>query len=215
MQLGEGAKGVLWFRYMTPDNMERTYRDDFKKWAKRLEELKQRGELRDWMKGWEFSESDLEAAFTQYRKFWAETWAAMKEMNTEMCLLRPLLSRGDVYPQVWVESASNRRKLYLSSIASHRGVVLFAVNLDYDLHPKGYRFRPQKNVLIAVETPAWLSVVESAWIVRGEQMVPIGIQKNGGNIAVELDSLQDGAIVLMGEKGLAGSLKPNTKSLMP
>ncbi len=36
-----------------------------------------------------------------------------------------------------------------------------------------------------------------------------------GNIAVELDSLQDGAIVLMGEKDLAGSLTPNTKSLLP
>lgn len=34
-------------------------------------------------------------------------------------------------------------------------------------------------------------------------------------ITVELDSLQDGAIILMGEKELAGSLTPNTKSLLP
>lgn len=153
MQLGEGAKGVLWFRYMTPDNMENTYRNDFKKMKERIEELEKQGELRDWMKGWQVSESDLEAAFTQCREFRADTWAATQEMNTEMCMLRPILSRGDVYPRVWVQSASDRRKIYLAAIASDQAIVLFVANLDYDFRPRGYRFKPQKGIRIGIDRP--------------------------------------------------------------
>jgi len=215
MQLGEGAKGVFWFRYMTPDNMEKTYRDDFKKMKKRIKELEEQGRLRDWMKGWQVSESDLDAAFTQYRKFWADTWAAMREMNTEMCMLRPILSRGDVYPQVWIESASNRRKLYSSAIASAQAVVLFVVNLDYDFDIQGYRFKSQKDIRIWIESPVWLPSTGSAWLVKGEQMTPVKLQQEDGDVVIELDSLQDAAIILIGDAKLFESLTPDTGSIRP
>jgi hypothetical protein len=215
MQLGEGAKGVFWFRYMTPDNMEQTYRNDFGKMKKRIEELKKQGELRDWMKEWQISESDLDSAFTEYRKYWADTWSAMQEMNTEMCILRPILSRGDVYPQVWVESASDRRKLYLAAIASDQAVVLFVVNLDYDFHPKGYRFNHQQDIRLGIELPVWLPSAKSAWLIKGEQMNSIETQQRDKKLAIELDPLQDAAIILIGNSKLANSLTPDTRSILP
>jgi hypothetical protein len=215
MQLGEGAKGVLWFRYMTPGNMENTYRNDFEKMRKRIAELKKQGKMRDWIKDLRLDEFDLDAAFVQYRKLWAETWEAMKEMNAEMCMLRPILSRGYMYPQVYVESASNRGKIYLSGIASDRAVVLFAVNLDYDFDPQGYRFKPQRDVRLTVEIPEWLKTADSDWIIKGEKMTPAEIQQTAGKITVELKSLLDGGIILIGEKRLAESMTPDTKSLLP
>ena len=215
MQLGEGAKGVFWFRYMTPDNMERTHRNDFEKMKKRIKELEKQGKLRDWMKGWQISESDLDSAFAEYRKYWADTWSAMQEMNTEMCMLRPILSRGDVYQQVWVESASNRRKIYLSAVASDQAVILFVVNLDYDFHPKGYCFNHQQGIRLGIELPAWLPSAESAWLIKGEQMNFIETQQKDRKLAIELDSLQDAAIILIGDSNLADLLTPDTRSILP
>jgi len=65
------------------------------------------------------------------------------------------------------------------------------------------------------EIPAWLSSMESAWLVKGGKMTPTKIGQKGRGVTVELDSLQDGVIILMGEKYLAGSITPNTKSLLP
>ncbi len=215
MQLGEGAKGVFWFRYMTPDNMENTYRDDLRKMKERMAERENQGQARERRRRQLISESDQEAAFTQYRKFWADTWSAMREMNTEMCMLRPILSRGDVYPQAWVESASNRSKIYLAAIASDQAVVLFVVNLDYDFHPQGYRFKPQQGIRLGIETPVWLQSAESAWLIKGEEMTSMETQQENGKLAIELDSLQDAAIILIGNSKLADSLTPDTKSILP
>ena len=132
-----------------------------------------------------------------------------------MCMLRPILSRGDVYQQVWVESASNRSKIYLGAIASDQAVVLFAVNLDYDFHPQGYRFKPQQGIRLGIETPVWLPSAESAWPIKGEQMNSIETHQKDRKLAIELESLQDAAIILIGDSNLADLLTPDTRSILP
>ena len=40
-------------------------------------------------------------------------------------------------------------------------------------------------------------------------------QQENGELAIELDSLQDAAIILIGDKELADSLTPDTRSILP
>lgn len=203
MQLGAGAKGVLWFQYISEEPTIEGYR-------KKLTE----GEGSLFLKAAKL-EDRVEEGLSLYRTYWTELRDAMKAMDLEMCRLRPILSRGDVYPHAWVSSASQRSRMQMGAIAGKAGVVLFPVNLDYDFAGQGYVFHPQKDVCLSVTRPGWIQDLSSAWILQGDQISPVSVEMHGDEVSVKLPELADGAVILLGAPGLAESLTLDTQSLNP
>jgi hypothetical protein len=203
MQLGAGAKGVLWFGTYGEQGMLKSYRHRFTE-----------GEGSLFLKA-THQEDKLEDGLSLYAGYWRELWDAVKDMNLEMCLLRPILSRGDVYPQAWIASASAHNKISLGAIAGLRGLVLYVANLDYDFDPKGYVFHPQSGVRVSVQIPGWLPDLSAGWIIKADQVLPVKVEVAQGSASVDLESLLDGAIILLGPPGLGESLTTDTRSLNP
>ncbi len=203
MQLGSGAKGVLWFRWFPKERMEREFRDDI---AGLEEEYGIKHNL---------TPEQIDAAITQYGIWWDELWEAQKTCNCEMARLRPILSRADVWQQARVVEANAPNKLFLGAVASEQALVLYLVNLDYDFNPRGYVFHPQQDVEVEVILPAWAPHLSRAWLIQGEKNQTLNPRLTKGKLRFTLPELACGAIILVGKEGLAESLKPDTQSLLP
>ncbi len=205
MQLGEGAKGVLWFRYIKPEVMEQAYLRDLEKNRGMLQRM-----------GLNVTADDMRAIFPQWRAWWAETWQAMQTMNTEMRILRPVISRGEQINAPRVLAASKPGRLYLGSIASDRAMITYVVNLDYQFNSTGYVFTPQRSVRLAIDLPGWAQGWNSAWLLQGDKWTPLKLQASSPSTRdVALNELKDGAIVVLGPAGLPGALTPSEKSIEP
>lgn len=205
MNLGEAAKGVFWFRFVPGDYMEQGYRDDLKKNAADYER---------WY-GLKITDQQLEEAFKQYRIWWDELWNAMVGMNTEMRMLRPILSRADRLNSVLTISASTPTKLYASAVATPEWTVLFAVNLDYKLDPMGYQFSTQNSVEIFVPRESWMTPANGAWLLHEGKWSSATLKSVENGYRIKLPKLVDGAIVVIGDKAKRRSLRPSMNSILP
>lgn len=205
MQLGEGAKGVLWFRYIKPEVMEQAYLRNLEKNQRMLQRM-----------GLNLTADDVRAIFPQWRAWWAETWQAMQDMNTEMRILRPVISRAEQVRSPRVLTAPKPHRLYTGSVASDRALIAYIVNLDYEFDPTGYVFTPQRNVRLAIELPVWADGWTSAWLLQGGTWTPLAMQTlNATTRQVTLRSLKDGAIVVVGPAGLPAVMPPSERSIEP
>jgi len=150
----------------------------------------------------------------KYDKFGEAILIAKTPFMIDELKERYILNESEpIYSKLSIERAL--RTHILAAIASDQAVILFVVNLDYDFHPKGYRFNRQQDIRLGIELPVWLPSAESAWLIKGEQMNSIEIQQKDRKLAIELDSLQDAAIILIGDSKLADLLTPDTRSILP
>jgi len=203
LQLGAGAKGVLWFQHIPLDSFLNNYRNKLTQGDGAI--LARASQLQD----------KIEEGLAFYERAWHELRETMRSCNLEMCLLRPLLSRGDPYPHIWVSTSSQPKRLFVSAIASLDGMVLYAVNLDYDFDPKGYRFHEQRDVTLSFKIPGWIRDIEKAWLVAGEEFTGMPFSRRGDIATVTLSQITDGACILVGSADLISTLTPNTESLLP
>lgn len=203
MQLAEGAKGLLWFQYIMPDGFGDGYKKIFRE---NQEDLKQMGIS--------LSEDNIGQAIAYYRKCAEELEPAIADMNAEMRVLRPILSRGDRYPHISVVSAG-AKDTYAGCVASEKALVVFVVNLDYEFNPRGYIFRPREQVKLTVECPEWLTDVDSAWLIWGDKHESIPLTVEAMNLCFAVPYLEDGAIIVIGPKSLEKQLVMSKRSILP
>lgn len=204
MQLGEGAKGVLWFRLVPKDAWIENYIKEVKKQAEKVP-----------LFGTRYGKNFLAQRIKRWGQYWDDAWRTMQESNLELRMLRPILCRADSYPQAWLREAGERKQVYVGAVAGLDAVVVFIVNLDYKFHGEGYQFNAQKFVSVGVERPAWQPEIEAAWTLKGDKLSPLEIQRRGSSVIFELRDVADGIIVVLGPKDLDKKLTTKTKSLLP
>ncbi len=140
LQLSRGAKGVLWFIGFD-ENEFRTYYME----AKGIPALRA------------LPESERAPLVEQLVQHGREAFEEQTRLNRFLKPLREHLLRMDWRPNgVRVLSASNPRKLDAAMLVGSRAAAVWLTNYDYEVHPRGYQFRPQREIALEAYLPRWL-----------------------------------------------------------
>ncbi len=140
LQLSRGAKGVLWFIGFD-ENEFRTYYME----AKGIPALRA------------LPESERAPLVEQLVQHGREAFEEQTRLNRLLKPLREHLLRMDWRPNgVRVLSASNPRKLDAAMLVGVRAAAVWLTNYDYEVHPRGYQFRPQREIALEAYLPRWL-----------------------------------------------------------
>ncbi len=140
LQLSRGAKGVLWFIGFDENEFRRYYME-----AKGIPALRA------------LPESERAPLVEQLVQHGREAFEEQTRLNRFLKPLREHLLRMDWRPNgVRVLSASNPRKLDAAMLVGVRAAAVWLTNYDYEVHPRGYQFRPQREIALEAYLPRWL-----------------------------------------------------------
>ena len=171
-QLSRGAKGVLWFRTLPEDEVRQYYTELAEKAMPALEPTKVQ-EL-------------VEEVVQQFR----ETLDEMTRLNRLLHAIRPILLHSDVGYPGQVRAATEPEKLDVMSIVGERVTLVFVTNFAYEMHPKGYRFREQKNVTVVARLPNWLKAID-VFAVTPDGVKPVTWHLEKGHVRLTWRTLQE------------------------
>ncbi|MCX7926433.1 MAG: hypothetical protein N2554_11590 [Fimbriimonadales bacterium] len=140
LQLSRGAKGVLWFIGFDENEFRRYYTE-----AKDIPALRA------------LPESERATLVEQLVQHGREAFEEQTRLNRFLQPLREELLSMDWRPNgVRVLNATNPRKLDASMLVGERSAAVWLTNFDYEIHPRGYRFREQRGIEIEAQLPRWL-----------------------------------------------------------
>ncbi|GIV14723.1 MAG: hypothetical protein KatS3mg022_0158 [Armatimonadota bacterium] len=184
-QLSRGAKGVMWFRTLPEDEVRKYYSELAQKAMPSLVQAK--------------VEELVEQIVQQFR----ETLAEMTRLNRVLRAVRPFLLRSDVGYQGQVRSATEPGRLDVMSLLGERVALVFVTNFAYEMHPKGYRFREQKNVTVVARLPNWLKAID-VFAVTPEGVKPVTWHLEKGHVRLTWRTLEEHiALVVVASDGQA------------
>ncbi len=171
-QLSRGAKGVMWFRTLPEDEVRKYYTELAQKAMPSLEKAK--------------VDEVVEQIVQQFR----ETLDEMTRLNRVLQAIRPFLLRCDVGYAGQVRTATEPDKLDVMSLLGERVTLVFVTNFAYDMHPKGYRFREQKNVTVVARLPNWLKAID-VFAVTPEGVKPVTWHLEKGHVRLTWRTLEE------------------------
>jgi hypothetical protein len=171
-QLSRGAKGVMWFRTLPEDEVRRYYTELAQKAMPSLEQVK--------------VDELVEQVVQQFR----ETLDEMTRLNRVLQAIRPFLLRCDVGYQGQVRMATEPDKLDVMSLLGERVALVFVTNFAYEMHPKGYRFREQKNVTVVARLPNWLKAID-VFAVTPDGVKPVTWHLEKGHVRLTWRTLEE------------------------
>jgi len=184
-QLSRGAKGVMWFRTLPEAEVRHYYAERAQKAMPNLEPST-RDEL-------------VEQVVQQFR----ETLEEMTRLNRLLRAVRHLLLRCDVGYQGRVRTATDAAKLDVMSLIGERVALVFVTNFAYEMHPKGYRFREQKNVTVVARLPNWLKAID-VFAVTPDGTKPVNWHLEKGHVRLTWRALDEHvALVVVASDGQA------------
>ncbi|MEJ5250830.1 MAG: hypothetical protein HPY54_00700 [Chthonomonadetes bacterium] len=184
-QLSRGAKGVMWFRTLPEQEVRRYYTELAQKAMPSMEQAK--------------VEELVEQIVGQCR----ETLEEMTRLNRVIHSIRPFLLRSDAGYRGYVRAATEPDKLDVMSLVGERVTLVFVTNFAYDMHPKGYRFREQKNVTVVARLPNWLKAID-VFAVTPEGVKPVTWHLEKGHVRLTWRTLDEQvALVVVSSDGQA------------
>lgn len=171
-QLSRGAKGVMWFRTLPEDEVRKYYTELAQKAMPSLEKAK--------------VDELVEQIVQQFR----ETLDEMTRLNRVLQAIRPFLLRCGVGYPGQVRTATEPDKLDVMSLLGERVTLVFVTNFAYDMHPKGYRFREQKNVTVVARLPNWLKAID-VFAVTPEGVKPVTWHLEKGHVRLTWRAVEE------------------------
>lgn len=184
-QLSRGAKGVMWFRTLPEDEVRQYYTQLARQASPPLEQAK--------------VDELVEQVVQQFR----ETLEEMTRLNRVLQAIRPFLLRCDVGYQGQVRFATEADKLDVMSLLGERVTLVFVTNFAYEMHPKGYRFREQKNVTVVARLPNWLKAID-VFSVTPDGVQPVTWHLEKGHVRLTWRTLEEHvALVVVASDGQA------------
>lgn len=184
-QLSRGAKGVMWFRTLPEEEAHRYYTELAQTIMPALEQAK-REEL-------------VEQVVSQFR----ETLEEMTRLNRLLRAVRLLLLRSDVGYTGQVRQASEPDKLDVFSLIGERAALVFVTNFAYEMHPKGYQFRQQRDVTVVAKLPNWIKAID-VFAVTPDGVKPITWHLEKGHVRLSWRVLEEHvALIVVAPDGFA------------
>lgn len=135
LQLSRGAKGVLWFTTFREEEFRRRYSVN-----PALQRL---------------PETERQRVMEQLVAHGREAYAEQTRLNRFVQAVRDRLLRMEWAGNATIEQASNPKRLDAAILLGEREAALWLTNLDYEMHPQGYRFREQRSIRVLVPLPRW------------------------------------------------------------
>lgn len=145
LNLGRGAKGILWFTYNPKMSVKYP-------------------ETRESMRGWN---------------------RVMNLLRDDFLSAEPIQTKIDT-PKL-VDAAA---------LVSWDKAIVCLTNIDYDIDPKAYQFRPKSNVKVALDLPNWIEP-KIALRVAGDGVARVPFAPRNGKTEITINKLIDGAIVVL------------------
>jgi hypothetical protein len=90
---------------------------------------------------------------------------------------------------VRVLSASSPRRLDAALLVGTRTAAVWVTNLDYTMHPQGYRFREQRGIEVEARLPAWLTPKRVRLLAPESEPRPLTIERGGSAVRLRIDAL--------------------------
>jgi hypothetical protein len=76
------------------------------------------------------------------------------------------------------------------SLLGERVALVFVTNFAYEMHPKGYRFREQKNVTVVARLPNWLKAID-VFAVTPDGVKPVTWHLEKGHVRLTWRTLEE------------------------
>ncbi len=173
LQLSRGAKGVLWFIGFDESEFRRYYTE-----ARDIPALRA------------MSESQRAALVEQLVAHGREAFEEQTRLNLFLQPIRDALLQMEWRPNgVRVQRASNPRRLDAALLVGAREAAVWLTNLDYEMHPQGYRFREQRAVGVEARLPRWLQPKEARLLAPDREPQTLALRRNGATVHLQVDAL--------------------------
>lgn len=173
LQLSRGAKGVLWFIGFDEAEFRRYYME-----ARDIPALRN------------LPEAERALLVEQLVTHGREAFEEQTRLNRFLQPLREALLQMEWRPNgVRVLRASNPQRMDAALLVGARGAMVWLTNLDYTMHPQGYRFREQRDVELEVRLPAWLQPKEAHLLMPSNKPRPLPMERSGAALRVRVDAL--------------------------
>lgn len=173
LQLGRGAKGVLWFIGFDEAEFRRYYME-----ARDIPALRN------------LPEAERTPLVEQLVAHGREAFEEQTRLNRFLQPLRDALLQMEWRPNgVRVLRASNPQRLDAALLIGARTAMVWLTNLDYTMHPQGYRFREQRDIELEVRLPAWLQPREAQLLTPDSELRPLLMERSGAALHMRVDSL--------------------------
>jgi hypothetical protein len=173
LQLSRGAKGVLWFIGFDEAEFRRYYMQ-----ARNIPALRA------------LPEAERTPLVEQLVAHGHEAFDEQTRLNRFLQPLRNALLQMEWRPNgARVLSASSPRRLDAALLVGMREAAVWLTNLDYDMHPQGYRFREQRGIELEVRLPAWLSPKQARLLAPNAEPRPLTLERSGLILRLRVDAL--------------------------
>ncbi|MEJ5384997.1 MAG: hypothetical protein WHS44_08980 [Fimbriimonadales bacterium] len=173
LQLSRGAKGVLWFIGFDEREFRRYYTE-----ARDIPALRA------------MPDSQRAALVEQLVAHGREAFEEQARLNRFLQPIRDALLSMEWRPNgVRVLRASNPRRLDAALLVGARAAAVWLTNLDYEMHPQGYRFREQRAIEVEMRLPAWLHPQEARLLAPDREPQPLTLRRNGATVHLQVDAL--------------------------
>jgi hypothetical protein len=174
LQLSRGAKGVLWFIGFDEAEFRRYYTE-----ARNIPALRA------------MPEAERAQVVEQLVAHGREAFEEQTRLNRFLQPLRDALLSMEWRPNgVRVLTASNPRRLDAALLVGARAAAIWLTNLDYAMHPQGYRFREQRAIELEVCLPVWLKPKQARLLAPNTEPRTLLIERGGETIRPRIDALQ-------------------------
>ncbi|GBC92562.1 hypothetical protein HRbin15_01032 [bacterium HR15] len=168
LQLGRGAKGVLWFTTFLEEPFRRYY-------MQRLRPL---------------PESERSRTVEQLVAHGREAYEEQTRLNRFLKTVREWLLRMEWAGRATVEQATEPKRLDASLLLGEHEAALWLTNLAYEMHPQGYRFREQRAIRARIPLPRWWKPRRALWIDPTTQR-EIPFQRVAEGVVIAIDTLPE------------------------
>ncbi|MDW8106246.1 MAG: hypothetical protein RMK45_02080 [Armatimonadota bacterium] len=174
LQLSRGAKGVLWIVGSSVEELRRRFLEANPAPALRA-----------------LPEAERTALMEQLEQQRQETLKEQARLNRLLQQLGNALLRMEWCPNgAHLLDASNPRRLDVALLVGEYTAALWLTNLDYEIHPQGYRFRPQRGIEVALYLPKWLRARRATLYQPDGTRTPIRLHKaRSSRVRVRVDAL--------------------------
>ena len=173
LQLSRGAKGVLWFIGFDEAEFRRYYMQ-----ARDIPALRN------------LPEAERAPLVEQLVAHGREAFEEQARLNRFLQPLRDALLRMEWHPNgVRVLTASDPRRLDAALLVGTRTAAIWLTNLDYAMHPQGYRFREQRGIELEARLPAWLTPKGARLLAPDAEPRSLTIERSGATLRLRIDAL--------------------------
>jgi hypothetical protein len=119
-----------------------------------------------------------------------EAFEEQTRLNRFLQPLRDALLGMEWRPNgVRVLSASAPRRLDAALLVGTRTAAVWVTNLDYTMHPQGYRFREQRAIELEARLPVWLNPKHTRLLAPDAEPRPLTIERGGSAVRLRIDAL--------------------------